>query len=120
MKWEKPKQPILDTFQSLIPVSREIEHKKMFGYPCCFIHGNMFIGVHNNHIVLRLSEEDREVFRKNEGAKVFEPMPGRPMREYSVMPETLLKNPKKTSDWIKKSIAYATSLPIKMKKQKKK
>jgi TfoX N-terminal domain len=57
----------------------------MFSYPCCFINGNMFTCLHESHWIVRLSEEDREALEA-EGGKIFDPMGGRPMREYRILP----------------------------------
>lgn len=78
----------------------------------------MFIGVHNNSIILRLSEKDRGEFVEKHGATIFEPMPGRPMKEYCLVPEDLLEDKEFMDSWVAKSIAYAKSLPPKPAKKK--
>jgi len=50
------------------------------------------------------------------GAKQFEPMPGRVMREYVVVPKVLLNAPEQLHAWVEKSLAYVSSLPAKPKK----
>ena len=120
MKWEKPSAEIISTFEKIVPVIAGVEKRKMFGLPCVFINSNMFMGVHQNNIVLRLPLGDREAFLKLEGAQVFEPQPGRIMKEYVVFPEWLFENNSVDilNDWIYKSFEYAASLPPKEKKGK--
>jgi TfoX/Sxy family transcriptional regulator of competence genes len=120
MKWEKPSAEIIKTFEKIVPVITGVEKRKMFGLPCVFINSNMFMGVHQDNIVLRLSKSDRESFLKLEGAKAFEPQPGRIMREYVVFPEWIIENESTDilNDWIYKSFEYAASLPPKEKKGK--
>ncbi len=45
-------------------------------------------------------------------AAAFEPMPGRPMKEYVVVPPTLV-NDDAVEDWVRRSLAYAGQLPAK-------
>lgn len=121
MEWEKPTVEVIEKFEKILPVIAGIEKRKMFGLPCVFVNSNMFMGVHKNNIFIRLSKSDRETFLKLEGSEVFEPLPGRVMKEYAVFPEWIFEN-KSTdilNDWIYKSFEYAASLPPKEKKGKK-
>ncbi len=53
------------------------------------------------------------------GAALFEPMKGRPMREYVVLPKEILNSPAILEEWIKKSLDFVSSLPPKKPKKKK-
>jgi hypothetical protein len=46
-------------------------------------------------------------------AKNFEPMPGRAMKAYLVVPEAVIKSPAKLRTWIDHAHAYAKTLPAK-------
>ena len=100
------------------PPAKDI--KKMFGCPVGFINGNMFMGLHNNRIILRLSEGEREDFIREHNAQIFEPMPGRKMREYIVVPEKLLTNVATLKAWCEKSYEHVSKLKPKEKKAKRK
>ncbi|HEX8951062.1 MAG TPA: hypothetical protein VF945_04420, partial [Polyangia bacterium] len=50
------------------------------------------------------------------GAKVFEPMKGRPMKEYVVAPPALVGDRQALGKWAQKAFAYGQSLPPKPKK----
>jgi len=76
----------------------------------------MFAGLHEAGMVLRLPNEQRTEFLQLKGAKPFEPMPGRVMREYVVVPKVLLNAPEQLRTWVEKSLAYVSSLPAKPKK----
>ena len=89
------------------------EPRKMFGYSAAFASGNMFAGLHQAGLVLRLPEKEREAFLHQEGARRFEPMPGRVMREYVVAPEALADDPGALRGWITKAFRHASSLPAK-------
>lgn len=120
MKWEKPSVEIINTFEKIVPLIAGIERRRMFGLPCIFVNSNMFMGVHQNNIILRLSKSDRVEFLQLKGAKAFEPQPGRIMKEYAVFPEWMFnqESTETLNDWIYKSFEYAASLPPKEKKGK--
>lgn len=115
--WQRSSAEIIDVFDQILPDLPAVEKRKMFGYPCSFVNGNMFMGIHQEDIFLRLSESDRREFLKLDQAHLFEPMPGRPMQEYVILPSWLLKDPARLEKWIEKSLAYVSSLPRKAKKK---
>src|ERR1700676_5226618 len=109
MQWRKSPQELIDLFVSVMPGPPAVQ-RKMFGYPAGFINGNMFMGLFQDDMILRLPEALREEFLKKDGAKIFEPMPGRPMREYVAVPPRLLVNPKELVRWILEAREYGASL----------
>ena len=115
MKFEKPSTEMVAFFDSIVPPDKGIEKRKMFGNPACFVNGNMFMAVHNNRLLLRLPEDDRERLTKR-GGKIFEPMPGRFMKEYVVVPADL-NAPSALGYWVRSSLSYASGLPAKKKKK---
>ena len=119
-KWQRAPQALVAIFLEAIKYLPEAETRKMFGYPCAFVNGRMFTGLHEDKMILRLSDADRAVFLTLDGARPFEPMPGRPMREYSVVPEAMLANLPELDTWLAKSFNYAKSLPPKEAKAGKK
>jgi len=120
MKWQKPSQGIIETYERIIPDIPLVEKRKMFGYPCGFVNRNMFLGTFQESIFIRLSEPDREEFLNLPDSKRFEPMPGRVMKEYVIVPPWLLEKNKELNSWIQKSLDYVSSLPPKTKKKKRK
>ena len=73
------------------------------------------MGLHQSNMVLRLEDHTRQEFLKLAGAHTFEPMPGRPMREYVVVPPTLITDSKKLTPWVSKALEYGTTLKPKEK-----
>ena len=110
MAWTKSPQPLIDLFDRSVPSSAGVSRRKMFGYPAAFANGNLFMGLHQNDFILRLSEADRTRFSARYGERMFEPMKGRPMREYVRLPEEVLANARKRAPWIKRSLEYAQGL----------
>jgi len=120
--WKKAPPWLKETFAELVPDDPRVERRQMFGYPCAFANGNMFIGLHEERMVVRLPDEARERFREETGATSFEPFEGREMKQYSVVPEPLLKaRREELTPWIERSLTYVTEeLPAKKPKAKKK
>jgi TfoX/Sxy family transcriptional regulator of competence genes len=111
MKWRKPSEELIKLFEEVTP-GPPATPKKMFGFPAAFVNGNMFMGLHQENMILRLPEDSRaELLKMN--AQIFEPMPGRPMREYVIVPPSLLHDRKKLSSWVQKALEYSSSLPPK-------
>lgn len=111
MKWRKPSEELVKLFEEITP-GPPATAKKMFGFPAAFVNGNMFMGLHQEDMILRLPEGSRaELLKMN--ARIFEPMPGRPMREYVIVPPSLLRDRNKLSSWVQKALEYGSSLPPK-------
>jgi TfoX/Sxy family transcriptional regulator of competence genes len=83
----------------------------MFGYPCAFVNGNMFGGLHEERLFVRLDEAGRRRLLREPGATPFEPMPGRRMTEYVVVPHPLTN--RNLPKWLRAALRYAAGLPPK-------
>ena len=118
MAWTKSPQSLIDLFDKSVPSDTSVSRRKMFGYPAAFAKGNLFIGLHQNDFIIRLSEKDRARFCAEFGERLFEPMPGRPMREYVRLPEELLADPRRRASWISLSLRYAEAIAPKTKSPK--
>jgi TfoX/Sxy family transcriptional regulator of competence genes len=118
VQWKKTPPELAATFDRAAPKDPKVVRKPMFGYPALYLNGNMFAGTFQDKIVARLSEVGRERALKA-GAKPFEPMPGRPMKEYVVVPAADVAKPAALAKWIEQARAYATTLPDKKKPVKK-
>ena len=111
-------EKIVSLFNKAVADLPKIESRKMFGYPCAFVNGQMFVGVFQDRLMLRLSDEDRSRFLKLPGARLFEPMPGRAMREYVELTPAILDSETELRRWLKRGLVYAQSLPPKTQKPK--
>ncbi len=116
MKWLPAPEDLVRVFDKSIQSVPGAEKRKMFGYPAAFANGNMFAGLHQDSYVLRLSPADRSAFLKLPGAKLFEPMPGRTMAEYVVVPKAMTTSQTELAGWLAKAFGYAKTLPMKTKK----
>lgn len=120
MAWTKSPQSLIDLFDESVPSGSGITRRKMFGYPAAFANGNLFIGLHQNDFIMRLSKQDRARFITKFGDRTFEPMKGRPMREYVRLPEELLGDARNRASWIKRSLRYAETIAPRAKASTKK
>ena len=116
MEWKKTPPELAAKFDRAAPKDPKVVRKPMFGYPALFLNGNMFAGTFQDKIVARLSEPDRERALKA-GMKQFAPMPGRPMKEYVVVPAADVAKPAALAKWVAQAHTYAKTLPAKEKKK---
>jgi hypothetical protein len=116
MNFPKTPPELVGRFTALVPVGPDVTSRKMFGYPVSFINGNMFMGLHGASMLLRLPEKEREAFIAETGSSIFEPMPGHRMKEYVLVPDSLIGEGIKP--WLESSMKYVRGLPPKVKKKK--
>ena len=114
--WRKSPDDLIALFYAALPEDPRVERRKMFGYPCAFVGGNLFAGLHQEDVIVRLAEKDRLAVIDKQGARLFEPMAGRPMREYVVLPQAALADREELAAWLQRGLSYAASLPPKAKK----
>src|SRR5258705_5389110 len=111
--WKKTSPELVAAFDSALPTSPSVPRRPMFGYASAFVNGNMFAGTFQDSIVVRLSETDRAALLKLKGAAPFAPMAGRPMKEYVVVPASMVAKPKELGAWIERGHRYGLTLPAK-------
>ena len=118
MKIPKPSSGAVKLFEELTPREASVSTRLVFGQPAAFTNGNMFFGVFGEKVFVRLSEADRTEALRKPGFTTFEPMPGRAMSEYMVLPRSLVRDPGRAKEWVARSLNYAVSLPVKQPKGK--
>ena len=110
MTWSKSPQALVALFDACLPNEPGVERRRMFGYPCAFVNGNLACGLHQDHVLVRLPEARRAELLAKTAARVFEPMPGRPMREYLLVPPDVVVDPAALGAWLAEGVAYARGL----------
>lgn len=110
MKFDKSPAWLVQFFQAL---QSEVggTPRKMFGHPSAFENGQLFTGLFGDGLFVRLGEEDRAELLKLRGALPFAPMKGRPMKEYVVLPPSLIDDEEAVKSWMRRGLEYARSLP---------
>ena len=117
-KWKKSPERLVERFGQVVPPEPAVERRSMFGYPCAFLNGHMFCGLYQDHFILRLPAPVRVKFLAQPDAKIFEPMPGRPMKEYVLVPPKVLSSDLAMRAWLKEARAYVAALPPKARPRK--
>src|ERR1700681_726060 len=117
MKLRKSPEALVATFDDVMP-GPPATRRKMFGFPAGFMNGNMFMGLFEDSMILRLPPELREELIQLHGVKPFAPMAGRVMKEYVALPESLICDREKLSAWVAKALVHGESLEPKAAKAK--
>ena len=115
-KMPKPDPETKAFFESVVPEHPDVRTRPMFGQLSAFVNGNMFMGIFGSDVFVRLGDADREKAMKA-GGSPYEPMKGRPMREYFVLPSAWRKDRKKVRTWVARSLDFAEELPSKQAKK---
>jgi TfoX/Sxy family transcriptional regulator of competence genes len=117
MKFDKSPHWLVQLFEALQGETGGTP-RKMFGYPCAFENGQLFAGLFGDGMFVRLGEADRAALLSLPGATQFAPMAGRPMREYAMLPPSMLEDEEAVKSWLRRGLAFAQSLPPKAAKPK--
>ena len=108
----KPTDETKAFFESIVPDHPAVTIRPMFGQLSAFVNGNMFMGILGEDVLFRLPDDERaQVIAAGGGP--FEPMPGRPMRGYVILPASWRRQPKRIREWVDRSLAWAQGLPPK-------
>lgn len=111
--WKKSPPELAAAFEALVAQRPELATRKMFGYPAAFLSGHMTTGLFEDHWFVRLPEEGRAELLAMAGSAPFEPVAGRPMKEYVVLPASLVADPAAVDAWVERSVAFVRTLPPK-------
>ena len=114
--WRKSPPELVAKLDALLKHAPDAERRVMFGFPCAFLQGNMFTGLHQEQLFFRLSEVDKAKFLEIPGSTPFEPVKGRVMDEYVTVPQPMLVDEVQLKTWLARSLAYVRLLPVKVKK----
>jgi TfoX/Sxy family transcriptional regulator of competence genes len=92
MAWKKA-SPELNELLEEAMYGYNADCRMMFGSHTFFVNNNMFAGVHEDMVILRLSEKDREeAFSTLDEVKSFVPFDGRVMKEYAAFPDSVCQD----------------------------
>ena len=85
MKMPKPSDDAKAAFARVVPDEPAVTIRPMFGQVAAFVNGNMFCGIFGEELMVRLPDEEIDKIKKK-GGRDFEPMPGRKMGGYVIVP----------------------------------
>ena len=115
MAFPKPSEDDKAFFDELVESVPGATVKPMFGNAGGFLPGNgqMFLSLFGEAVSVRLSEEDRAALLQTDETATFEPIAGRPMKEYVSFPAEWRDHPDRMTPWIARSVSYVAALPPK-------
>ena len=113
--WDKSPADLAERFTATVSAMPGAEVRKMFGYPAGFVNGQLFTGLFASSWHVRLPDAERAELAAA-GGTPFEPMPGRPMREYLILPPEVAADPSAAQPWLNRAQAYVQRLPPKKKR----
>jgi len=116
-----PKSPpaLVERFDAVAAEHPEATRRLTFGYPCLYVGGNMVSGLFGSHWHVKLGADDTAELLALPGAGPFEPMPGRPMTGFTLMPDAVVEDDAAVRGWVERAIAYGATMPVKQPKPKK-
>jgi TfoX/Sxy family transcriptional regulator of competence genes len=113
--WEKSAPELVERFGHVLDRFPDVERRKMFGHPAAFVGGNMVTGLHQANWIVRLPD-DAQAEAMAEGATTFDPMGGRPMKNYVALPTDVLADDERLERWVERAIEHGRTLPPKAKR----
>ena len=118
--FDKSPPELVERFDAVASGYPDVERRLMFGYPCLFVGGNMVTGLHEATWFVRLGEPERTEALDLPGGRPFEPMPGRPMTGYALLPVEVVADDDAIQRWVERAIAFGATLPPKAPKARSK
>jgi TfoX/Sxy family transcriptional regulator of competence genes len=110
MHWERSPAELAERFAAVTDRHHDIVRRKMFGEIAGFVNGNMVTGLHAGKWFVRLTGDDKAEALALPGAGPFEPMPGRPMGDYIVLPPEIVADDDALDGWLERGIAVGRAL----------
>lgn len=105
--WRKVPADLAATFDAALPPAADVERRRMFACPAAFVNGNLFAGLHEDRLMIRLPSE---------AAARPCVMMGRTMREYALFADALQMPPREMAAWIRQAYDFTRALPAKARK----
>jgi TfoX/Sxy family transcriptional regulator of competence genes len=101
----KPDPALVAEFEAALEAFPGVTRRKMFGCPSAFVNGQLFAGVYQDRLLVRVPE-----------AAPLHPFApgGHPMREYAALPGALDFAGGEMQAWLRRAYDYACGLPPKV------
>jgi hypothetical protein len=103
---------LVERFASVLDGFPDAERRKMFGYPAAFVGGNLATSLFHDRWVVRLPDDAIDG-AKAAGAAPFEPMAGKPMKGFVLVPADDVADDARIREWVERGLAKARSMPSK-------
>jgi len=109
---------LIERFDAIAADFPAATRRLTFGYPCLYVGGNMVSGLYESSWHVRLGADDRRELEAIPGAATFEPMPGRPMTGFTLLPPVIVDDDEAVRGWVGRAVAYGATMPPKAAKPK--
>lgn len=104
---------LVDRFITVTARHPQLVPKRMFGYDCTWVNGNMATGLFADTWFVRVGEEAAAELLELPGAMPFAPMGGTPTKGYACLPPAVIADDAALDVWLRRCVAYMTTLPPK-------
>jgi hypothetical protein len=109
---------LIERFDAIAAEFPDATRRLTFGYPCLYVGGNMVSGLYESSWHVRLAPDDRQELEAMPGSGTFEPMPGRPMTGFTLLPPAVVDDDTAVRSWVRRAIDHGATLPEKVPKSK--
>ena len=89
-----------------------IASKKMFGGVCYLLNGNMFCGIQNDALIVRLGKTAAEQALRQSHVNPFSPT-GRPMKDWVLVEQPAVQSDTDLKKWLDQARRFTQTLPAK-------
>ncbi len=113
MAWEKSPPQLVEAFDAVLARFPDATRRQMFGYPAAFVGGNLVTSLFRDRWTVRLPDDERAKLLELDGADPFEPMDGKPMKGYALLPKATADDADGAAAWVERAVAFGRTLPPK-------
>ena len=103
---------LVERFGVILAGFPDAQRRPMFGYPAAFVGGNLATSLFRDRWVVRLPATEIEPALAARAAP-FEPMAGRPMQGFVLVPLGDVADDAAIEAWVRRGLDHAGSLPAK-------
>jgi len=89
-----------------------LSERKMFGGLCLMLHGNMFAGIINGELMLRVGPVNSDELLTRPGARPMD-FTGKPMKGYIYIEASAFSSKAGLKDWLGYALSFVETLPPK-------
>ena len=89
-----------------------LSERKMFGGLCLMLNGNMFAGVINDELMLRVGADNSDTLLAKPGARAMD-FTGKPMKGYIYVASSAFATPDTLDEWLGHALGFVETLPPK-------
>ena len=119
--WPKKDEVLIERVDGLLSIA-PVSRKNMFGTAAWFLESNdmIFAGAWGEGVMVRIGEQRTSILIASGEAEPFDPMGGKPMREYVYLNGEQIAEDDDLLGWLDEASEFAGSLPPKKQRSRKK